>query len=61
MQNEYAAQLVAMPLTKFRSIRKAVAVLRRAGIPLETALQIILENQRAPYDSAISYASAVKR
>lgn len=59
MQNEYAAQLVAMPLSKFRSIRKAVAVLRRTGMPTERALELVMEALWR--DSSIAYAAVAKR
>jgi hypothetical protein len=48
--NEYAVQLICMPVAKLRAIKKSVAILRRAGIPTNEALRIILDAQRAPYN-----------
>jgi hypothetical protein len=39
---DYGVYLVSLSLSEYRALRKAIAVLVRAGIPREDALQIIV-------------------
>lgn len=51
-----ATEIICMPLVRIKAIKKAIAVLRRAGVSADDALVIVMEHQRAPYDTAVSYA-----
>ena len=44
---DYAVYLMSLPLSQVKAIRKAMAVLTRAGIYRDDALRIIIDQRQA--------------
>jgi hypothetical protein len=53
-----AVEILSMPMSRIKAIKKAIAVLCRAGISREDAIVIVLEHQRAPYDAPYAVATS---
>lgn len=56
MNTDFAAYLLTLPSAQFKAIKKAVQVLRRAGVSTENAMNVVIvahQDRRQNFDRTI--------